>query len=383
MNLARAAGPALGGLVVNWVGAGATFLLNAVSFLAVFAALLQWQRPARTDLLPPEELIGAMRAGLRYVRHSPTLRTVMLRTGAFVLPASALWALLPLYARAELGLGPAGYGVLLGFFGSGAVCAGLLLPWARARLGPEGLATGSTLAFAGASAVLGGLQADAARGPAVLAAGLALFVAGAAWLALLSMFNAAAQIAIPSWVRARAMAAYMLVMFGSLAAGSALFGALAGRLGIRATFLLAAAAIAVGRGLVWRRHIDVRPADLTPAPRWPDPQLVQGVESSRGPVLVTVEYEIDPADAEPFALAMRAVSEIRLRDGALRWGLWADAARPGCILESFIVESWVEHLRQHERITAGDRARQATATAFHRGSGPPRVTHFIHERMPL
>jgi hypothetical protein len=185
-------------------------------------------------------------------------------------------------------------------------------------------------------------------------------------------------------VRARASAAYLLVLFGALAAGSALFGALASGFGVPHSFEIAAVAIAVGRVATGRRRLeDGDGPDLTPAPRWPDPELVAAVEAQRGPVLVTIEYEIDPADAEPFARAMRALREIRLRDGALRWGLWADAAQPGRHLESFVVESWVEHLRQHERATAADRALQALAIAYHRGAGPPRVTHFVHERMPL
>ena len=124
MNVARAAGPAIGGLVAAAAGAGATFALNAASFLGVWVVLQRWRPAPLERRLPPEELFGAMRAGIRYVRHSPSLRTVLTRTGTFVLPASAVWALLPLYARGELGLGAAGYGILLGFFGAGAVIAG-------------------------------------------------------------------------------------------------------------------------------------------------------------------------------------------------------------------------------------------------------------------
>ena len=118
------------------------------------------------------------------------------------------------------------------------------------------------------------------------------------------------------------------------------------------------------------------------APRWPDPELMSAVAGDRGPVLVTIEYEIDPRDATAFARAMRSLGEIRLRDGALRWGIWADSARAGRYLESFVVESWLAHLRQHERVTAADRAVQAIATAFHRGGEPPRVTNFVHETIP-
>ena len=383
MNLARAVGPALGGWVVGWAGAGATFALNALSFLAVIAAIAPWQRPPRDGRLPPEDLLGAIRAGLRYVRHNPELQTIMLRTGSFALPASAVWALLPLYARQQMALGPSGYGALLACFGVGAVAAGLLLPTLRRLLGIERLATVSALVFAAANASLGAVRVLPPRPEGLLVAGAALLVAGAAWLALLTTLNAAAQIAIPSWVRARAMAVYMLVLFGALALGSALFGALAAAVGVTRSFEIAGAAIALSRLATFGRRLEEGPRpDFTPAPRWPAPEIVAAVDAGRGPVLVTIEYEIDPGDAEPFARAMRALSEVRLRDGALRWGLWTDAARPGRYLESFVVESWAEHLRQHGRATAADRALQERARAYHRGAEPPRATHFVHERMP-
>ncbi len=376
MNGARAAGPAIGGLVAAAAGPGAAFALNCASFLAVMFVLYRWRRETPERKLPPEELFGAMRAGIRYVRHSPPLRTVLVRTGTFVAPASAVWALLPLYARDEIGLGAAGYGILLGFFGVGAVATGLVLARLRRRVGVEGLATGAAFVFALSQLALGLF-------PAIAPAAVSLFVAGGTWLALLSTLNAAAQMAIPSWVRARALATHMLVLFGGLAAGSAAWGAIAGALGLGRSFALAAVAVVVGRAACWRRVLSEGSApDLEPAPRWPDPEIVRSFEHDRGPALVTVEYQIDPADAERFARAMREIRSIRLRDGAIRWGLWDDVARTGRFLESFVVESWLEHLRQHERITAADRAVQAIAHAFHRGSEPPVVRHFIHERIP-
>jgi MFS family permease len=376
INAARAVGPALGGIVVAAAGPAATFALNAASFVAVMLVLARWTRETPERKLPPEELLGAMRAGVRYVRHSPALQTVLVRTGAFALPASAVWALLPLYARDQLALGPSGYGVLLGFFGVGAVCGGLMLHRTRRRFGVEALATGAALAFAASHGVMAATHAFAP-------VALALFVAGGAWTSLLSTFNAAAQMAIPSWVRARALATHMLVIFGGLAVGSAAWGALAGVVGVPWTFGLAGLAIALGRALTWRMRLPEGEApDLTASPSWPDPELVRSFEHERGPALVTVEYEIDPADSEAFSRAMQLLSAIRLRDGAIRWGLWEDIEQPGRVLESFVVESWLEHLRQHERITAADRVVQGVAQAFHRGAAPPRVRHFVHERMP-
>jgi MFS family permease len=376
MNLGRAVGPALGGVVVAAFGAGATFLVNAASFVVVAIAVARWHSAPREARLPPEDLIGAMRAGVRYVRHSPALQTVLWRAFSFVLPASAIWALLPLLARDTLALGASGYGALLGCFGAGAVGAGVLMPLARARLGAGGLASWAAFAFAAGSALLGLV-------PVPTAAGVGLFFAGGAWLSVLTTLNASAQLVIPPWVRARALATYLIVLFGALALGSALFGALAQAIGVPRALVAAGAAVALGRFATWRQRLPEGDGpDLSPAPRW-DPELVTAVAADRGPVLVTVEYEIDPGDGEAFARAMRAIGEIRLRDGALRWGIWADSARPGRYLESFVVESWLAHLRQHERVTAADRAVQAIARAFHRGAEPPRVTHFVHETIPI
>jgi hypothetical protein len=234
----------------------------------------------------------------------------------------------------------------------------------------------SALGYAAAMITLG-------AAPALPAAALALVVAGAGWLALLTTLSAAAQMVLPSWVRARGLSVYLLVLMGGMAAGSALWGAAAESLGVPRTFEIAGGAVALSRLFVWRLRLpDGAAPDLTPAPRWPDPQLGVAIAADRGPVLVTVEYEVDPADNERFAGAMRTLGRIRLRDGALRWGLWGDAARPGRYLESFVVESWLEHLRQHERMTAADREVQSIARRFHRGSGEPRVTHYVHERIP-
>ena len=376
MNLARAAGPALGGLVVAIAGVAATFAANTASYGGVIAAIARWRRVPHEGRLPPEDLFGAMRSGLRYVRHIRPLQVVLARVALFVVPGSAVWALLPLYAREQLALGPAGYGLLLGFFGAGAVAGGLALPSLRARLGAQRITTVSALGYAVALFALGAV-------PSLPMAAAALLVAGAGWLALLTTLSAAAQMALPSWVRARGLSVYLLVLFGGLALGSALWGAGAESVGVPRTFELAGAAVAASRLFVWKLRLpDGDAPDLSPAPRWPDPQLATSFETERRPVLVTVEYEIDPADSETFARRMRALGRIRLRDGALRWGLWADAAQPGRYLESFVVASWLEHLRQHERTTAADREVQALARAFHRGAEPPRVTHFLHERIP-
>lgn len=370
-NIARAVGPALGGLVVAAVGSWAVFLLNSLSFLGVMLVLYRWQREPLESISPTERVMGAMRAGLRYVRHDPGLRAVLARTAIFVLCASALWATLPLVARKELGLGALAYGVLLGGLGAGAILAAFLLPMFRQRIPLNAMTVAGTVAFAGATVALAELRSF----PLLC---LAMVLGGVAWMALMSSFNISVQALVPGWVRARVLAIYLLTFFGGMAAGSALWGTVATHLGLSRTLLIAA-----GAGVLSTVAAFVLPLrtgvelDLEPSLHWSDPIMINEPHPEAGPVLVTVDYRIDPERAEEFIEAMHEVKRISRRDGAIRWGLFNDTAQPGHFVETFLVESWAEHMRQHARITNEDRATQDHARAFHIGGSPPAVTHLI------
>lgn len=372
-NIARAVGPALGGIVVAAAGPWAVFLLNSCSFVGVIFVLYRWRREKVESISPTERVLGAMRAGLRYARHAPELKSVMVRTGVFALCASALWAMMPLVARVELKLGAFAYGVLLGCLGAGAVAGVFVIAWARRSVSTNLLVVLGTIVFAGTTAALGYLT-----NYALLC--VALFAGGVAWMTAMSSFNVSAQTVVPEWVRARALALYLLVFFGSLAAGAATWGALAERVGIELTLFAAAAAMLVGLAATpFFPLYGGEGLDLNPSLHWTDPTFVQEPHPERGPVLVTVEYLIDPARSEEFARVMQDVKRIVRRDGATRWGLFADTARPGRYLETFLVESWAEHMRQHARVTNEDRAPQSRARSFHVGDAPPVVTHLVAE----
>jgi MFS family permease len=376
INLARAAGPALGGLLIAAAGPGATFLLNAASFLGVLIVLARWRRPPRHSLLPTERILGAMRTGLRYVRHAPDLRSVMLRSGAFMLFGSAMWALLPAVARFELGVGPEGYGLLLAALGVGAVLGAAALPRLRRALTPERVAAAAGLVFTAVLLGMAWVKSD-------LGMGFVLGAAGAAWLVLLTTFHTAAQAVLPAWVRGRGLAVYLLVFFGAMALGSTLWGALAEYTSLATSLTVAAFGVLVGGLLTARQRLGtVEGMNLTPSRHWPAPSVSGDPALDSGPVLVTVEYRIDPARASEFTREMAEVRRIRLRDGALRWSLLNDSADPWRYVESFAVESWLEHLRQHERITVADRAIESRARAFHLGPEPPVVSHFIARDLP-
>jgi MFS family permease/quinol monooxygenase YgiN len=378
VNVSRAVGPALGGAITGRLGIAAPFWINAISNLAVIAALLWWRSPqAGSRKLPAERLAGAMRAGFRYVRNSPHLRATLFRSTAFFLFASAYWALLPLVTKNSIAGGPELYGVLLGIIGAGAVGGALILPWLKKQLGADRMVASGTFGTAAAMVLYG-----VAREPAT--AVLASVLAGVSWIVVVATLNVSAQVALPEWVRARGLAMAVSVMFGAATLGSALWGQVAAYTGLPAALYLAAAGAVLAIPLTrrWKLQTGAR-LDLTPSLNWPPPLTVHKVEHDRGPVLVSVEYRIDPKNRDGFLAAVRKLEHGRRRDGAYRWGIYEDAASEGRFLETFMVESWLEHLRQHERTTNADRVAQDAVNRYHE-SGQPTTTHFIavDDQMP-
>ncbi len=368
-NVARAIGPALGGLVVAAAGAGIVFLLNAASFLGVIAVLFSWKRRPHESLSPAEGMREALWAGVRYVRYTPALRALFLRAAIFAFFAAPLLALLPLFARQELSVGSAGYGVLLGAFGIGAVLGALILPALRHKLSPDFSIHAGALVFAGMLVAIGQFRN-------FVLANLFMLVAGGAWLVVLSIFNTTVQVIVPSWVRGRALASYLLIFFGGMAAGSFLWGAVAEFAGIPRTLFGTAAGLVVGFLLAYRFRLVVREEDLRPSRHWPEHNRAEP-DPERGPVLMTVEYRIDPKNSGDFIGELRELGRLRRRDGAMNWRAFQDPAVPGRYMETFMVASWAEHLRQHERITAADRLIEQRVRSFHLGPEPPSVSHFV------
>lgn len=376
INVARAIGPTVGGLLVAAAGPGPTFLLTGISFLVSIVLVYRWQRQPRESALPSEHFFDAMQAGARYVRYSPDFRAALVRTGVFMLCGSAPWALLPIVARRDLGLGALGYGVLLGCLGVGAVGGAILLPRVRQRVGVEAVLAAATVVFA-----LMALALAYVRALPVLY--VVLVAGGAAWLAVLSCMIVAGQASIAGWVKARAMAVQLLVFFGGMTVGSILWGAVSELAGLPLALTCSAAGLVLGLAARARWPLPSGAApDLTPAPYWPEPELVTQPAADRGPVGVTVEYRIDPTRGADFARAMGAVRLERLRAGAMRWTLYSDPTDPGRWLEALVVKSWVEHERAHERVTVADQASEACARAFHVGERPPLVSHLIAEPVP-
>ena len=289
---------------------------------------------------------------------------------SFFLLASAYWALLPLVTRSQIAGGPDLYGYLLGAIGAAAVGGALALPWLKKNLGADRLVAAGTLGTAIAMVLFG-----LARNPATALA--ASVIAGASWIAVISSVNVSAQLALPDWVRGRGLAIFVAAFFGALTLGSAIWGQIAWMVGLPAAHFLAATGAVVAIPLTWRWKLQSGIAiDLTPSMHWPAPILAHEIEQDRGPVLVTVEYRIDPHDREPFLAAIEILGHGRRRDGAYAWGIFEDAAVEGRMVETFLLDSWLEHLRQHERVTNTDRLAQDVVTRF-QIEGTPKVTHLI------
>jgi MFS family permease len=295
---------------------------------------------------------------------------VLVRTALFVGGASALFALLPVLARQTLGLGSSGFGILLGMMGIGAILGAWQLPKLRRRISPQQLTVGSTVVFAAS------LVALAVSGNAVEASA-ALVVAGVAWIGMLTSLNVVAQVGAAPWVRARALAAYLMVFQGGLALGSAGWGLVAEATGTEAALGMAAGFLVVGLAAALRYRLAAE-ADRDMAPHvLADPPVADDLRGEHGPVLVTVEYLIDPDHAGAFVAAADEMGRIRRRDGAYRWGIYRDVAQPGRFVEAFLVESWLEHLRQHRRGTAADERVRQRLHDFHLGPDEPEVTHLL------
>lgn len=370
INIARAIGPALGGVVLASLGASVTYGVDVISYVFVVAALLWWRRPAAREDDLSEQFLGAFRAGLRYARASRELHVVLVRAFFFFMLASSVWALLPLVARKLLGGGAGFYGLLLGAVGLGAIGGALLMPRLRERLSPDGMVLMAAVVTAAVMVFL-------SLAPPRWAALLALLALGTAWISALTTLNGVAQSILPNWVRGRSLAVYLTVFNGAMTAGSLAWGGIASAIGVPLTLVMGAVGLVIVALAFHRLKLPRGDADLVPSSHWPEPLTAAPVEHDRGPVLILIEYQIAPADRQAFLACLTRLSADRRRDGAYDWGVTEDAADPSLILEWFMVESWAEHLRQHRRVSRAAADVQEEVLRFHQGSQRPVARHFL------
>src|SRR5262245_26498719 len=344
INISRAVGPALGGVILGRFGLAVPFWINAVSYLGMVGVLFCWRPQQRGRRhLPVEQFGSAIRTGFRHAKNNPHLQATMVRGAAFFLFATAYWALLPLIAREQIAGGPDFFGFILAIIGAGAVGGAFALRWLESKLGADWLVAAGAIGTAVAMVLFA-----VARGPAL--ALLASVIAGAGWTVAVATLNVSAQIALPDWVRGRGLAMFATVLFGATAAGSAIWGQAASMVGLPGAQFIAAAGLLAAIPLTWRWKLGTGAnVDLTPSMHWPDPIVTHDVERHEGPVMVTVEYRINPHNRDQFIAAMDQLGYERRRNGAYGWGVFEDSASEGRMLETFLVESWLEHLRQRER----------------------------------
>lgn len=386
-NLARAVGPALGGLMVAAfarvdTGSAWVFLLNSLSFAAVIWVLVNWKRvPLFKSALPSERLAASIRTGLRYVRYAPNLQASLLRAFTFTFFFSAVWSLLAVVAHNDMHQGALGYGILNGSLGLGAVMAAFTLGRVRQRV-----ATDAIIAIATAYSVATMVVLARVHRPGIIIP--VLMGAGFCWTSTMASLNTSVQVSVPAWVQARALGTYLMSFQGGLALGSVLWGAIAEAKGAGFSLLCAAGGFAVSFPFVRRFHIlrggipDTSPRPLRRAPPEivPFPEGEEDDPAYAGPVRISIEYRIPVESYAEFTRLAHKLRGVRLRGGALRWGIYRDAMEPERLEESFIMESWLDYLRSRERVTKADDAIRQRVYELHGAEDAPRVSYQIYAK---
>ena len=371
MNASRILGPLVAGAIIASLGSAWVFLLNAVLSVAAAVVITRWRREHKPHPLGRESLPGAMRVGLQYVAQSYHLKGVLLRIAIFFFHSTALMALLPLVARDIKGGAAGTFTVLLSAMGAGAVAASFALPRLRQMLPRDQLVMLGTALQALTMAVMA-FNTHLWLGVVLMALG------GAAWISTANALNVSAQISLPDWVRARGMSMFQMAIMGAAASGAAVWGQVATWFSVPWALGLGAASGAVAMLMAnWRWPDRGVMEDPTPAGPLPHPEVTTPPQS--GHVLVTVEYQIDPAQAPAFRALMEQSRRSRLRQGAVAWELLSDINDPGRFVEVIEDASWTDHLRRFQRVTAADVALRDRKLAFHTGDAPPLIRRVVRE----
>ena len=369
VNFSRVVGPLFAGLIIASLGSQYVFALNFVVALIAAVAISRWKRVSKPSVLPGERFLGAMRLGWQYVRESQRMKDALVRTSVFFLHATALFALMPLVAKRFGEGGATTYTVLLSCIGVGAIAAATQLQRARARFNRDQLAFGGTVIQSLGTGVV-------AFAPNELIAGVAMVFSGAAWILVANSVTIAAQLALPDWVRARGMAIYQMSIMGGTALGAFIWGKLADLTSVPISLAVCSASLLAGLSLTHRRTLEGA-EDLTPTHPWDEPKPAKEIALDDGPVMITLEYLIDPEKGPDFEILMAESRSARLRQGAVSWGLFEDVGVPGRYVEYFACDTWADYLRRFDRFTAQDERLKEMRHAFHLGTNPPRISRLI------
>jgi MFS family permease len=370
-NIARSFGPAIGGVIVASAGAVAAFATNAFLYLPLLIVLFLWRRQSEPSRLPPERMTRAVISGVRYIVHSPPIRIVLARTLVTGIFGGSVSALMPIVTRDLLHGGAQTYGVMLGAFGMGAVIGALNIAELRGRLGDE-------VSIRLCMIVMGVFVALVASSRSSVLSGIALVFAGAAWTASVTVFNVGVQLAAPRWVAGRALAAYQAAISGGIALGSWVWGSMASAIGAEGTLLISGAALLVSPLLgLWMRMPTASGPNELSLDVLADPEVRLPLTPRSGPIVVEIEYRVDPAKARLFYAVMQHVQLSRQRNGAYGWSLARDLADPELWTERYHCPTWHDYLRQRSRSTASERALHLRANTFHIGPEPIRIRRML------
>ena len=371
MNISRVLGAFIGGLIMAAAGPGAVFVTNAVTFTLIIIVLIRWKRVPPETALPPEPLMPAVKTGLRYARHSPALLHSIYRSIGFYFFASVMWALFPLIARELLNADEFRYAVLFAFISVGAIINAMFLPRMRARFTNDQMITAASMAFATGMIITAYTQI-------YVVALFTLALCGSAWITVMTCAQTAAQTALPNWVRSRGMGVFLTFFMGSLALGPALWGGLAQATSIPVSIYTASGCLILAAFFTRRWPVSGNEKlDHTPAKHWKKPEPRISITAQQGPVMVTVLYRVQPEAREEFLRAMEQLGKARRRDGAWEWGIMENIREENCFQEFYLVHTWLDHLRQHERISTQDALIQTKIHEFLEEGTRPEVSHFI------
>ncbi|MEM9103580.1 MAG: MFS transporter [Pseudomonadota bacterium] len=373
INLSRAIGPALAGILISIYGIASPFIANAISFIMIISALWWWQYspPEISRTRSPEHIGSAMKAGVRFALHSTALKATMWHVFGFMFFANAFWGLLPLLSKEQLAGDATFFGLMMGAIGFGAVAGGLVLPRIKNHLNANQMVIVGTL---GTSLVTAFFAITTHQNAALFAS----LIFGVSWILVLASFNTSAQLALPEWVRARGLAVFLMVFFGSMSLGATFWGWLASVASMQTAMISAAIGGVVFIFFSYQSKLQQsKTDDHSPSHHWPEPASLDRDLYEAGPVKIQICYEIDIKNKNAFLQAIYRLKDIRGRNGSHSWGVYEDTDNESFFIEHFMEDSWEQHLRHHDRVTHADKPLQDAVLAFHKGLTAPKVKHYL------
>ena len=366
---------------------GFVFIINALSFIGSIIVLSRWHPSQEKRNMPAEQIVGAMKAGVRYLIRAPAVLSVLIRAISFTIFGAALFALLPSLMRYELGFDSLEFGFMLGSLGTGAIIGVYLFYLISEKQLPEWHFFGATILFAAVMILL------ASYNDFIFLVGV-MFAGGIAWIIVVATLNVSMYKANPKWVGADRCYIHDNIP-GRPRCRKCDMGFRAANIDERTALIIAAIGLGLGllTGLKFKLIGDIQSKSIKESASmyWSSPIMLFEPSLEAGPVLVKIEYKIHKEHQQQqnnknilndFLIALKDLSKIRKRDGAIQWGVYRDGTDPHIFIENFVVESWAEHLRQHERLTAADIEILDKVRSLHIGDKPPVVTHYVAEPFP-